>query len=151
MHGPEECMGNIVELCAANIYPDPKIYLGFTMCLTRDYKDIPQHDLMADCALEHGMDLAKLDECAVRDDGGFGVGMLRDSVRRSTDVRPSPLFSILLRNMLISILQAGVTKSCTVRVNEEIYCIRDGGKWKDCPNGPGVNDLVIAIEKLYRS
>jgi hypothetical protein len=86
MHGPEECMGNIVELCAANLYPDPKIYLGFTMCLTRDYQDIPQHDLMADCALEHGMDLAKLDECAVRDDGGFGVGMLRDSVRRSTNV-----------------------------------------------------------------
>jgi hypothetical protein len=49
------------------------------------------------------------------------------------------------------VVQAGVTKSCTVRVNEEIYCIRDGGKWKDCPNGSAVNDLVIAIEKLYRS
>jgi hypothetical protein len=28
MHGPEECMGNIIELCAAKLYPDPKIYLG---------------------------------------------------------------------------------------------------------------------------
>ena len=90
MHGPEECMGNIIELCAAHLYPDPKIYLGFTMCLSRDYEDIPQHDLMADCALEHGIDLAKLDECAVSDDGGFAVGMLRDSVRRSTDVRSCP-------------------------------------------------------------
>jgi hypothetical protein len=59
------------------------------MCLSRDYKYIPQHDLMADCALEHGMDLAKLNECAVSEDGGFGVGMLRDSVRRSTDVSSS--------------------------------------------------------------
>lgn len=50
-----------------------------------------------------------------------------------------------------SALQAGVTKSCTVRLNEEIYCIRDGGEWSDCPHGPGVNDLVLAIEKLYRS
>lgn len=48
-------------------------------------------------------------------------------------------------------IQAGVTKSCTVRLNEEIYCIRDGGQWKDCPHGAGVNDLVIAIEKQYHT
>ena len=24
-HGPEECMGNIIELCAANQYPDPYV------------------------------------------------------------------------------------------------------------------------------
>jgi len=131
MHGPEECMGNIIELCAANQYPDPKTYLGFTFCLTQDYKDIPQRSLVEDCALEHGMDFEKINECAVRDDGGFAIGMLRDSVRRSRE--------------------AGVTKSCTVRLNEQIYCIRDGGKWSDCPNGPGVNDLVIAVEKLYQS
>lgn len=124
-------MGNIIELCAASLYPDPKTYLGFTMCLTKDYKEIPQRSLVEDCSLEHGIDFAKLNECAVQDDGGTAMGMLRDSVRRS-------------RN-------AGVTKSCTVRLNEEIYCIRDGGEWKDCPNGPGVNDLVIAVEKLYRS
>ncbi|PQE10254.1 gamma interferon inducible lysosomal thiol reductase protein [Rutstroemia sp. NJR-2017a WRK4] len=86
MHGPEECMGNILELCAASLYPDPKIYLGFTMCLTRDYKDIPQRSLVEDCALEHGMDFDKLNACTVQDDGGFGMGMLRDSVRRSTEV-----------------------------------------------------------------
>jgi hypothetical protein len=79
-------MGNILELCAASLYPDPKIYLGFTMCLTRDYKDIPQRSLVEDCALEHGMDFDKLNACTVQDDGGFGMGMLRDSVRRSTEV-----------------------------------------------------------------
>jgi hypothetical protein len=79
-------MGNILELCSASLYPDPKIYLGFTMCLTRDYKDIPQRSLVEDCALEHGMDFDKLNACTVQDDGGFGMGMLRDSVRRSTEV-----------------------------------------------------------------
>lgn len=131
MHGPEECMGNIIELCAARLHPDPKIYLGFTMCLSRDYHDIPQQSLVEDCALEHGIDAKELNDCAVEDNGGTAIGMLRDSVRRSID--------------------AGVTKSCTVRLNEEIYCIRDDGEWKDCPNGAGVNDLVIAVEKLYRS
>lgn len=42
-----------------------------------------------------------------------------------------------------------MTKSCTVRLDEQIYCIRDDGEWVDCPSGAGVNDLVIAVEKLY--
>ncbi|WQF85797.1 Putative gamma interferon inducible lysosomal thiol reductase GILT [Colletotrichum destructivum] len=130
-HGPSECMGNIIELCAAHLYPDPKINLGFTMCLTREYSAIPDRTLVEDCALEHAIDIQALNDCATEDDGGFGVGMLRDSVRRSKS--------------------AGVTKSCTVRLNEEFYCVRDDGQWKDCPHGAGVNDLVIAIEKLYRS
>ncbi|KAI9649828.1 hypothetical protein NHQ30_002410 [Ciborinia camelliae] len=86
-HGPQECMGNILELCSAKLYPDPKIYLGFTMCLTRDYKDIPDRSLVEDCALEHGMDFDKLNACTVQDDGGYGMGMLRDSVRRSTETQ----------------------------------------------------------------
>lgn len=130
MHGPTECMGNIIELCAAHLYPDPKIYLGFTMCLSKDYKDIPQRELVEDCALEHAIDFNNLNNCAAQDDGAFGVHMLRSSVQRTSE--------------------AGVKKSCTVRLNNEIYCIRDGGQWKDCPHGPGVNDLVIEVEKLYR-
>jgi hypothetical protein len=60
-----------------------------------------------------------------------------------------PLIPVYSKRPLTLIFQANVTKSCTVRLNEEIYCIRDDGEWKDCPHGPGVNDLVIAVEKLY--
>ncbi|KAK2039612.1 hypothetical protein LZ31DRAFT_476269 [Colletotrichum somersetense] len=87
-HGPSECMGNIIELCAAHLYPDPKINLGFTMCLTREYSSIPDRTLVEDCALEHAIDIKALNDCATEDDGGFGVGMLRDSVRRSKNVSP---------------------------------------------------------------
>lgn len=38
-----------------------------------------------------------------------------------------------------------------MRLNNEIYCVRDDGEWKDCPAGANVNDLLVAIEKLYRS
>lgn len=145
-HGPPECLGNIIELCSAYLYPDPKIYLGFTMCLTRDYPHIPEKGLTEDCALEHGIDFEKLNECASSDDA-IGLGMLRDSVKRTSEVWRLIPSSYLNANHV----QAGVTKSCTVRLNEEIYCIRDDGEWKDCPNGPGVNDLVLAVEKLYRS
>ncbi|KAK3994911.1 hypothetical protein QBC44DRAFT_211880, partial [Cladorrhinum sp. PSN332] len=128
-HGAEECLGNIIELCAQKLYPDPKIYLGFTMCLTKDYRHIPQRELVEDCALEHAVDFDELNECATKDDGAFGMGMLRKSVKRTAE--------------------AGVTKSCTVRLNDEIYCIRDGAQWTDCPAGAKPNDLVVAIEKLY--
>lgn len=130
-HGPGECLGNIIELCAQKLYPNPKTYLGFTMCLTRDYKEIPERSLIEDCALEHAIDFEKLNECATKDDGAFGMGMLRGSVNRTAN--------------------AGVTKSCTVRLDEKVYCVRDANKWTECPSGPGVNDLVIAVEKLYRA
>ncbi|KAK3390316.1 hypothetical protein B0H63DRAFT_111046 [Podospora didyma] len=85
-HGPEECLGNIIELCAQKLYPEPKTFLGFTMCLTRDYNLIPQRSLVEDCALEHAIDFRALNDCATKDDGALGMGMLRDSVQRSANV-----------------------------------------------------------------
>ncbi|CAK7273335.1 hypothetical protein SEPCBS57363_005600 [Sporothrix epigloea] len=130
MHGPAECMGNILELCAHKLNPDPKIYLGFTMCISQDYQHIPDRELIEGCALEHAVDFEALNECATRDDGQYAMNLLRDSVQHTKAV--------------------GVTKSCTVRVDNEVYCIRDDGKWTDCPAGPGVRDLIIKIAKLSR-
>jgi len=107
-HGPEECecskcpllrqsaeavtgLGNIIELCAQELYPDPKSFLGFTMCMTRDYKHIPQRSLVEDCALEHAIDFDELNKCATKDVGAFGMGMLRNSVRRSSEVYEATL------------------------------------------------------------
>jgi hypothetical protein len=81
-------MGNIIELCARELYPDPKINLGFIMCLTRDYPQIPERTLIEDCALEHAVDFDKLNECVTRDDSAHGLELLRNSVQRSADVCP---------------------------------------------------------------
>lgn len=74
-------------LCAADIYPDPKIYLGFAMCLIKDFQEIPRRAHFEDCALEHGIDFDQLSDCANEDDGARGVDMLTASVRRSANVR----------------------------------------------------------------
>jgi len=92
-------MGNIIELCAAQLYPDPKTYLGFTMCITRDYKSIPMRSLIEDCSLEHAIDFQKLNECVSKDDGGYGTGLLRESVRRSAQVR-FPILQLFPRPLL---------------------------------------------------
>ncbi len=66
------------------------------MCLTRDYEHIPQRTLIEDCALEHAINFASLNDCATTDNGGLGVGMLRDSVRRTAEVWHIPIASVSL-------------------------------------------------------
>lgn len=73
------------------------------------------------------MDFAALNACASNDTEGWQY--LKQSVQRSND--------------------AGVVYSCTVRLQDKIRCIRDGGEWKDCSGGSGVADLVADVETLY--
>ena len=126
-HGPGECLGNIILLCAAKVYQDVKIWLGFTNCMMSDYPDIPKRDLVETCAMEHGIDFAKLNTCI--SDEGEGIGLLRSSIQRSA--------------------ANNVTRSCTVRLAGEVRCVRDGGEWYDCPGGSSVQDLVGDVNELY--
>ena len=128
MHGPGECLGDMILLCAQKLYPDPKIHLGYANCMISQFQNIPERDLVEGCALEHGVDFEQVNRC-ISDDGGEGVDLLRDSVERSAE--------------------SNVTKSCTVRVNGEVRCIRDGGQWKECKGGSSVDELVRDIEKAY--
>ena len=75
------------------------------------------------------MDFGALNECISEE--GKGMDLLRDSVERSQ--------------------KAGVKYSCTVRLDDDIRCIRDGGEWKDCSGGSKVEDLVGDVEKLYQT
>ena len=145
-HGPRECLGDMLELCAARLYPhEPKRHLGFAMCLSRRYDEIPQRGLVEGCAARQGVAFERLNECASGEDGASGMDMLRRSVEWSA--------------------QQGVVKSCTVgcsahaeietdflqvRVDNKIRCIRDGARWYDCPGGTDPEDLVKEIEALYK-
>lgn len=125
MHGPSECLGNIISLCAISLFPkDAVISLGFTNCLLHSYSRIPARDLVQSCASEHGIEFDALNAC-ISDDDGKGLHLLQESMERSKE--------------------AGIRKSCTIRVRNKIWCIRDGGEWKDCPNGNSVDALVAEI------
>lgn len=101
------------------------------MCMARRYKDIPQRDLVMDCALEHGIDFPKLNQCVSRDDGSYALELLRHSFERSA--------------------RANVTVSCTVRLGNQTRCVRDGGEWKECEQGSSVDALVRDINNQYRA
>ena len=82
---------------------------------------------MESCAREHGLDFQKLNSCI--SDEGEGIDLLRASFERSQ--------------------QNNATKSCTVRLADEVRCIRDGGRWYNCPGGSSVDQLVGDIDRLY--
>ena len=125
-HGATECLGNILILCAQNLYPNKAVIsLGFSNCLISSYSQIPQREHVENCALEHGVDFDELNSCV--SDVGNGMELLRKSIERSE--------------------AAGVKTSCTVRVRGKVWCVRDGGEWKDCVGGHGVDDLVEEILK----
>ena len=114
----------MLSLCADYLFPnDPVISLGFTNCLVSSYSRIPNRDLVESCSLEHGIGFDDLNSCI--SDSGKGLELLSASVERSRE--------------------AGVTTSCTVRVRGKVWCVRDGGKWKNCDHGHDVNDLVAEI------
>ncbi|KAI4173809.1 MAG: hypothetical protein LQ348_006479 [Seirophora lacunosa] len=80
-------------------------------------------------AMEDVVDKVNFTLSFIGSEEGKGLDLLEQSVERSQ--------------------AAGVTKSCTVRVDDKMWCIRDGGEWKDCENGSDVRSLVKEVEKLY--
>ncbi|KAA8648272.1 hypothetical protein EYZ11_007767 [Aspergillus tanneri] len=145
-HGPGECIGNMLILCAENLpFPEGSDFrmptirsLGFSNCLIDSYHDIPDRALVEHCALEHGIDFNALNRCASKqqddpDAGLSGLALLRESALHSADL--------------------GVKTSCTVRLDESIWCVRDGGVWKDCVQdgeGSKASVLVDEVKKLWK-
>jgi len=129
-HGSTECLGNMLGLCANELFPNnTKISLGFSTCLIMSYQRIPDRDLVTQCALEHGIPFSDLNACISEE--GKGLDLLEASVERSD--------------------KAGVKKSCTVRVGGEQWCVRDGGAWKECDGGHEVKDLIKEVERRYKA
>ncbi|KAJ5629382.1 hypothetical protein N7528_003039 [Penicillium herquei] len=157
MHGPAECIGNMLMLCAANLpfppaedksllpntYPRTPIIrsLGFANCLMNDYPRIPARELVLQCALEHGIDFDALNTCASQQDdnpdNNPGHGLYGSSLSGIALLRESALHSDRL----------DVHTSCTVRVDDKVWCVHDGGQWKDCvQNGAGSKPEVLVDE-----
>lgn len=156
-HGPEECIGDILILCAANLPfpPDAVISpttsrtptirsLGFANCLISSYSRIPERDFVEHCALEHGLNFEALNECASQQEDDPNGGQHGNP----------PLSGIaLLRKSALYSEEVGVSTSCTVRLNESVWCVRDDGSWRDCAEeGEGSKPTVLAdeVKRLWK-
>lgn len=64
-HGPNECVGNIIESCAIHIYPDPSKHIPFLHCL----EQYGPYQYGSYCAGLVKIDYAPINTCASADQG----------------------------------------------------------------------------------
>lgn len=153
-HGPSECIGDILILCAFNLpysysehassglQPSPQKYpivrsLGFANCLISSFEHIPERGFIENCALEHGIDFDSLNRCASQEDD---IPLI--------DGPPGGL--ALLRESALHSEALGVNTSCTVRMDETVWCVRDGGEWKNCAEGGKGSEVPVLVEEVEK-
>ncbi|KAG6817399.1 hypothetical protein H0H87_009043 [Tephrocybe sp. NHM501043] len=130
MHGPEECAGNVQQLCVWK--HEPSAWWEFVQCQNYEGRqEIGKPDLTLKCAKAVGIDWENsgAGECAGSDGSGTGsegVALLKESVALGHKL--------------------GI--DCTVLINGEQVCIHDG-TWKNCENGHSVGDFVKQINAEY--
>ncbi|KAF8204960.1 hypothetical protein BJ912DRAFT_823590, partial [Pholiota molesta] len=133
MHGPEECAGNVQQLCAYTYAPFNNFW-EFVKCQNyQGRENIGTPEVALQCAATAGIDweASGAGQCAGLDGSGKapeGVALLRAST--------------LLGQKL------GIQKSCTVLISGHPVCVHDG-TWKECENGHTVGDFVRQIEDEY--
>ncbi|KAI0068706.1 hypothetical protein BV25DRAFT_1817615 [Artomyces pyxidatus] len=134
MHGPDECAGNVQQLCAAK-YTPLKTWWEFVMCQNYEKREaIGRPDVALKCARAAGIDweTSQVGQCAGLDASGVedeGVLLLHESIKATEAL--------------------GIKKSCTVVINGEKVCVHDE-TWKDCDNGHSPKDFIRQIEAEYR-
>lgn len=127
MHGENECEGNRQQLCSqllSSANPLSLQYLNFTTCQAASYREVPNN--AAACAKQSGFDGAKLQSCV----SSVGQQLLYDSVNYSR-----------ARNQSVS---------CTVLVEDRLWCIRDSSTWKQCSEGTDGASLITAVCSRYK-
>jgi len=117
-HGPPECEGNMMQVCAQVYYPDN--WFDFVLCQSGDMAAIPGNGPR--CATSLGMEWALIDKCR---NGDEGKALMTKSVERTQSF--------------------GITKSCTLYINNEFFCLRDGGAWR---SGCKASDLSSITEEI---
>lgn len=95
-----------------------------------DYKEVANETYVRECASDAGVDFDELNKCASDIGEGGGLELLQESVERSK--------------------KAGIKYSCTVRVEEKVWCVRDSGEWKQCgDHGGSVEALVEEVKRVH--
>ena len=56
----------------------------------------------------------------------------------------------LLRESFMRSHSLGIKRSCTVRVDEQVWCVRDGGIWKDCGENEERSEVSALVEEIKR-
>jgi len=134
MHGPDECAGNVQELCAMKYAPTPQ-WWEFVHCQNyqgRDNIGLSETALKCANAAQFDWEESGIGACVGMDGSGKaaeGVQLLKDSVTNTASLN--------------------VTKSCTILINNKQVCVHDS-EWKECEGGHTAKDFVKQIRAEYQ-
>jgi hypothetical protein len=122
MHGPEECIGNKQQLCVQNMYSHPT-FIRFIQCQSNQLLAIPKNG--ETCARQNHIRWSDVQSCVTSNKGN-------ELFRRSLE-----------RTRL-----AAATKSCTIHLNGQFWCMHDG-YWLKCSEGHDERSFIRAICSRY--
>jgi len=123
--GEVECAGNIQQLCARRESGDINSnWWKFIICQDETFREIPLNGEA--CAQRVGLNWASMSTCI---DGPIGRQLFQESVKFTDSY--------------------GITTSCTMHINDEYYCVRDGAQWKNCA-GESHGEVIAHICSLYK-
>ncbi|KAI0832295.1 hypothetical protein BC628DRAFT_1310066 [Trametes gibbosa] len=132
-HGPEECAGNVHELCAIK-YAPTKRWWSFVQCLNfKGRSEIGKPETALQCAKTTDIDW--------ENSGAGACAGLEGSGKGEEGVR-------LLQQSVAVTQQMGIRKSCTIMINGKRVCIHDE-TWKECEGGHSPKDFIRQIEEEY--
>ncbi|GFR40472.1 hypothetical protein Agub_g1035 [Astrephomene gubernaculifera] len=139
MHGPDECAGNVQQLCAAK-YGRQGVQAGtdpfslgwsFIMCQNANFTDVGSPALAEACLQSARFPPAQAARVRACWSGPEGGRLLAASAGEA--------------------LRRRVHTSCTVFVGGDYRCTQDGGQWRDCPGGSQVADFIASVCGSYRA
>lgn len=126
MHGAGECAGNLQQLCLGQHVPADKNAAWFVPALLcHGNGDVSDVGHMKGC-----MDKA---------------GVTADVQAKVTACIAGPEGKQLSLKSAQEVAARGVKKSCTVYIGGKRRCIRDGGRYYDCPGGSSDAEFVASI------
>lgn len=62
-HGPQECVGNLIETCAISLLKNVSVYFPFIHCLEVNIKSGDPVSIGRECAQKQGIDFSPIDKC----------------------------------------------------------------------------------------
>lgn len=129
MHGSAECDGNKQQLCLQHHLPaaDNRKFVAALLCHSNGMVNDVQH--LQKCMTDAGIGADVQADVLKCIDGTLGATLQVASAKQVKD--------------------NAVRKSCTVFVDGVKRCIRDGGRFYDCPGGSETQDFITSMCDAY--
>jgi hypothetical protein len=134
MHGEDECAANLLQLCVAHHSPPEKNYewvMRFMLCSWDNGTPAHSKETLAACMDKAGVSgppRAAIEACV---EGEEGRALMVQSAK--------------------VVVERKVQRSCTVVIEGKKRCIRDGGRWYDCPGGSEEAEFMASICSAYKT